>query len=252
MVQTLKQSLRRCLFDQTWGLPWVDILPYVAMGYRVSKQRSTGYSPYFLLYGREPIFPSTIQQLDEKEINDDPTELKKLHLELAHRGAMLRQVMPLAMKNLDIAQERDKMRFRFVRGGKYQKAKAKFNVGEYVLVKQSTLNTLQPSVYPHILRVMELRNSGVVALQGRDGATVTRQVEQLAHCSVPISDHKIYPEKFWRIETVHCQICGSRKNAAKMLLCDICNKGFHTYCLAEPLSEVPQQKWQCEKHKVKP
>ena len=24
MVQTLKQSLRRCLLDQTWGLPWDD------------------------------------------------------------------------------------------------------------------------------------------------------------------------------------------------------------------------------------
>ena len=85
--------------------------------------------------------------------------------------------MPLAMKNLAIAQERDKKRHRFVRGGKYQKAKATFHVGEYVMVKQSTLNTLQPSVYPHTLRVMELRNSGVVVLQGRDGATVTRQVE---------------------------------------------------------------------------
>lgn len=45
MVQTLKQSLRRCLMDQTWGLPWDDILPYVAMGYGISKQKSTGYSP---------------------------------------------------------------------------------------------------------------------------------------------------------------------------------------------------------------
>ena len=52
MVQTLKQSLRRCLLDQNWGLPWDDILPYMAMGYKVSKQKSTGYSPYLLLYRR--------------------------------------------------------------------------------------------------------------------------------------------------------------------------------------------------------
>ena len=91
MVQTLKQSLRRCLLDQTWGLPWDEILPYVAMGYRISKQRSTGYSPYFLLYGREPIFPSTIQHLDEGEIDDDPTKLKKFQLELVYRGAILKQ-----------------------------------------------------------------------------------------------------------------------------------------------------------------
>ena len=51
MVQTLKQSLRRCLLDQSWGVPWDDILPYVALGYRISKQKSTGFSPYFLLYG---------------------------------------------------------------------------------------------------------------------------------------------------------------------------------------------------------
>ena len=33
MVQTLKQSLRRCLLDQRRGLPWDDIFPHVAMGY---------------------------------------------------------------------------------------------------------------------------------------------------------------------------------------------------------------------------
>ena len=54
MVQTLKQRLRNYLLDQNWGMPWDAILPYVAMGYRVSKQKSTGYSPYFLLYGRQP------------------------------------------------------------------------------------------------------------------------------------------------------------------------------------------------------
>ena len=117
MVQTLKQSLRRCLLDQTWGVPWDDILPYVALGYKISKQRSTGYSPYFLLYGRQPLFPSTIQHLEEEEIDDDPTKLKKLHLELTNRGAILKDVMPHVVRNLAIAQERDKMRYRFVRGG---------------------------------------------------------------------------------------------------------------------------------------
>ena len=37
MVQTLKQSLRRCLMDQSWNLQWDDLLPYVAMGCRMSK-----------------------------------------------------------------------------------------------------------------------------------------------------------------------------------------------------------------------
>ena len=156
------------------------------------------------------------------------------------------------MRNLAIAQERDKMRFRFVRGGSYIKPKAEFKVGEYVLVKQSKIDTLQPSIYPHILRVMEIRGSGVIVLQGRDGETVTRQVAQLAHCSVPVADRKIYPEKYWKTDTLHCQVRGSRRDPTLMLLCDPCNKGFHTFCLNAPLREVPLQKWQCERHKVNP
>ena len=89
MVQTLKQSLRRCLLDQSWGIPWDDILPYVAMGYRISKQKSTGSSPYFLLYGRQPLFPSTIQHLDETDIEDGPAMAKKLRLEIQQRVATL-------------------------------------------------------------------------------------------------------------------------------------------------------------------
>ena len=54
-----------------------------------------------------------------------PTKLKKFQLELYHRGATLQQVMPLAMRNLAIAQEGDKNRFRFNRGGTYDKPKAK-------------------------------------------------------------------------------------------------------------------------------
>ena len=108
---------------QTWGLPWDDILPYVAMGYRISKQKSTGYSTYFLLYGRQPLFPSAIQHLENKELDDIPNQNRKFHLELKNRGAVLRHVMPLAMRNLAIAQRRDKERFRHVRGGGYVKPK---------------------------------------------------------------------------------------------------------------------------------
>ena len=251
MVQTLKQTLRRCLMDQTWGLPWDDILPYVAMGYRISKQKSTGYSPYFLLYGRQPLFPSSIQHLEDKVLNDDQNQNKRFHLELINRGAVLRHVMPLAMRNLAIAQQRDKERFRHVRGGGYDKPKAKFKLNEYVLLKRSKNHTLEASVTPHILRIIELKKSGVVILQGRDGTTVSRQVAQLAHCSVPVADHRIYPEKYIKTKSAHCQICGSRNNEAFMLLCDTCNKGFHTFCFDIPMQKVPTEKWNCEAHEVK-
>ena len=47
MVQTMKRSLRKCLLDGG-GKDWDELLPYIAMGYRMSRQKALGYSPYFL------------------------------------------------------------------------------------------------------------------------------------------------------------------------------------------------------------
>ena len=55
MVQTMKRSLRKSLCNGG-GLRWDELLLYVAMGYRMSTQKSLGYSHYFLLFGRDPIF----------------------------------------------------------------------------------------------------------------------------------------------------------------------------------------------------
>ena len=64
MVQTLKKSLRKCLLERG-SEEWDELLPYVAMGYRLSKQKSLGYSPYYLIFGRHPIFQASIQDLEE-------------------------------------------------------------------------------------------------------------------------------------------------------------------------------------------
>jgi integrase len=42
-----------------------------------------------------------------------------------------------------------------------------------------------------------------------------------------------------------CQLCGSHAEEDKMLLCDGCDQGFHTFCLSPPLLTVPRGKWFC-------
>ncbi|CAH1991650.1 unnamed protein product [Acanthoscelides obtectus] len=42
-----------------------------------------------------------------------------------------------------------------------------------------------------------------------------------------------------------CEICGSRDNEDRMLLCDGCDQGFHMYCLDPPLDNVPEGAWYC-------
>ncbi len=66
MVQTCKKGLQKiCLTKnkEDWDLA----LPYIAMGYRMSKHASfSHFAPYFLFFGRHPIPPSSIApQMDE-------------------------------------------------------------------------------------------------------------------------------------------------------------------------------------------
>lgn len=47
-------------------------------------------------------------------------------------------------------------------------------------------------------------------------------------------------------EAVNCMICNRSDNEDVLLLCDGCNRGFHTYCLNPRLERVPEGNWICE------
>ena len=66
-----------------------------------------------------------------------------------------------------------------MRGGEWAKPKASFAVGDYVMVKRETKNTLQAPAHPHVLRIVELRASGVVILEGSDAARCTKQMKDV-------------------------------------------------------------------------
>ena len=55
MVQTMKWALRKCLLDGV-GKDWDEPLLHVVMGYRMSRQKAVGYSPYFLMIVWTPSF----------------------------------------------------------------------------------------------------------------------------------------------------------------------------------------------------
>ncbi|TPX44179.1 hypothetical protein SeLEV6574_g04654 [Synchytrium endobioticum] len=42
-----------------------------------------------------------------------------------------------------------------------------------------------------------------------------------------------------------CEICLRSENEENLLLCDVCNNGFHTYCLTPPIIGVPKGEWYC-------
>ena len=244
MVQTMKMSLRKCLCDGG-GLNWDELLPYVAMGYRMSRQKSSGYSPYFLLFGRDPIFQSRNQPM--LELNEEASE-EEMKVFLSQRGQTYRRVMPLAMRNLAIAQQRQKERYSLVRSGEWARPKASFAPGDYVMVKRETKNTLEAPSYPHVLRIVELRKSGVVILEGSDAARCTKQMKDVAHCPLPILDTTLHPGRYWRGASRKCMGCGDHKDAKNFVMCDGCQEGYHVYCMRVPLLAPPAGAWKCHKH----
>lgn len=40
-----------------------------------------------------------------------------------------------------------------------------------------------------------------------------------------------------------CEVCNKTTDAQKMLLCDGCDKGFHTFCIG--LKHIPKEAWFC-------
>jgi len=81
-------------------------LPYITMGYRTSKHTSLShFSPYFLLFGKHPIPPSSIvAQINQVVDLDSPTTWVRV---IIKKVVLFKRVMPMAMENLSIAQHRD-------------------------------------------------------------------------------------------------------------------------------------------------
>ncbi|KAK3924427.1 Pol polyprotein, partial [Frankliniella fusca] len=61
---------------------WPSILDGIMFAHRVQKQQSTGYSPFFLLFGQEPILPLDVMLENAEEENpDDPEEVPEVTLD---------------------------------------------------------------------------------------------------------------------------------------------------------------------------
>ena len=217
------------------------------MGYRLSEQKSLGYSPYFMLFGREPIFQSRIQD-EEERVFYETQGVEAMKVFLDRRGQIFQEVLPLAFRNLAIAQQRDVERYKLVRRGGWDRPKAKFKVGDFFLLKRPKASSLEVNTRPHITRIVELRESRMAVFGGRDRTMINEQVKQIAHYTVPLGDKRVYVERYDRGETSHCRVFGLRSYPKRMVLCDKCNQGYHTWCLTPPLGGVSEGSWTCPRY----
>ena len=78
---------------------WEEHLPTALMGYRFSRQDSTGHSPYLLMYGRYPVLPGGVVQ-DSSPMDAPLDENVQLH------AAAASGLQQSALANVEKAQER--------------------------------------------------------------------------------------------------------------------------------------------------
>ena len=240
-VQTVKRALGKLACQRPDR--WDEQLPHVTLGYNASVQESTGFAPYFLLYAVPAVVPPAV-----RERFSQPLDFSDPHLAAASlfdRALALSDAMLVAGGNLLIAQHRDERHYLKTRAGAYvDKAKA-MQVGSYVLTKVQDPTGLQLRAQPEILRVVEVRGSGVLRLVGRCGTQVS---VPLAHCHPYhglVEDGAVHPQLARPSKHLACEVCELPSGESSMLLCDGCGTGWHMACLTPPLAAVPPGTWVC-------
>jgi hypothetical protein len=247
LVQTVKRSLQKLVRDRSDVSEWDLLLPSLQLAYNSSTQAATGYAPYLLMHGQPPVLPpATRDKFDGALVLEAAADTELVSSLLLQRQQLMEHRMILARSHLEIAQHRMTLRYARLRDGTYSPSITNFQAGDYVYLRAGTGHSpsLQINVRPVILRVKEVRDTGVLLLEGRDGRTCTRHATTCSPCHLPNID----PEQDLSdapIGDIACQLCGSTQDEAVMIICDWCATGWHTFCLEPPLEDVPAGDWLC-------
>jgi len=242
VVQSVKRSLSKMVEQEGHPAEWETYLAWVRLGYNCSVQSSTTYSPYELLFAQKPVVPPAIREICQEVLSETPRQLsEQLH---ARALAHMRNCV-MAMSGQVIAQHRDQRRYARLRSGEYNPKARIFREGDYVYVEQPRVEGMQVQLPARVLRVHEVRESGALIVEGRDGKRMRVSPVNVTHCHLLGMDGRLDT----RFSTISgdesCQHCHSPYRERDLIMCDGCWKGWHKDCLPVPLKEVPEGLWSC-------
>uniref|UniRef100_A0A5K3EX38 MBD domain-containing protein n=1 Tax=Mesocestoides corti TaxID=53468 RepID=A0A5K3EX38_MESCO len=114
------------------------------------------------------------------------------------------------------------------------------------------------STVPHIRRVLRRQPGGadddktsdlpgqqglpLGLLEWRRGTKKADTIADLKRCAMQFEAAIAWDKSIMK---VLCQICRRDKNEARLLLCDGCDHGYHTYCFRPPMVSIPDGDWFC-------
>ena len=241
IVRVLKEALKKFVSSQG-SLHWDSWLPVIEFGYRVTKQASTGYSPFFLMYGRDHVAPAQVRAMMDSPVDfEDASAVLDL---ISQRADILRSAMPQAFERALDAQRRDAVRFRKVRRGDVQPRAHRFSVNEYVYMSQNPLNSLDVSTTRTILQIKDISPSGWLELEGSDGKRISVHMDNCAPCHLS----NLVPARRGGYRSGHrpqCVKCLSDSQSEPLVVCDKCDHHWHISCAGAPVLLQPGEEWLC-------
>lgn len=108
-IKTMKHALSRLVGDQT--VTWDCCLAWVLMAYRNTSRKSTGYSPHFLLFGRNAVMPEQLTLQTESLVLDENDSLDKYAQDILVLSQNLQDTLTQAQHNVGESQERQRRDF---------------------------------------------------------------------------------------------------------------------------------------------
>lgn len=150
----------------------------------------------------------------------------------------------MAMENLSIAQHPDTLQYARIRSGAYQPQLRRFSRRDYVYLQPEAPTTLDVKAGRTILCVKDGLPIRILLLEGKDGRECREHSKNCALCHLSI-DGSVHPELAVMPDGLPCFVCGEKKGATTMLLCDHYQRGWHMACLTPPLPTLPIGDWNC-------
>ena len=245
-VATTKRALSKLCAQQGDQGDWDLQLPWIMLGYNASPQQSTGLSPYQLMHAVTPTVPPAIRERLSQPIDLDNPEVAAA--DFLARANLVKERAVIAGDNLLIAQHRDTLRYAKLRSGAYTPQLRRYLPGDYVWVRKHHKTGLDIGAKQLILRVQEVRPSGVLILQGRCGTLRAVHASQCAPCHLPDID----PQVDWSLgkppPQAVCENCGEDDSEERghLIFCDNCNHGWHLGCHRPQLDRQPSGTWVCQ------
>ncbi|KAK8750686.1 hypothetical protein OTU49_014947 [Cherax quadricarinatus] len=76
----------------------------------------------------------------------------------------------------------------------------------------------------------------------REAVSKSETAAQLAMCTYMLETAVAWDKSIMK---AYCQFCHSGDHEEKLLLCDGCDKGYHTHCFKPPMNNIPDGDWYC-------